>query len=70
MHLHRPIAPKIFCQFKLFVLQLASLAASYMTKHIHFHTDACVNAELTDQVFKLMLVKNCVPLLIFFILVE
>ncbi|PVD24368.1 hypothetical protein C0Q70_14849 [Pomacea canaliculata] len=35
--------------------QLASLAASYMTKHIHFHTDACVNAELTDQVFKLML---------------
>ena len=40
----------------LYIFQLASLAASYVTKHIHLHTDARVNAELTDKIFSAMLV--------------
>ena len=40
----------------LSVFQLASLASSYVTKHIHLHTDARINAELTDQIFTAMLV--------------
>ncbi|XP_005106420.2 uncharacterized protein LOC101851290 [Aplysia californica] len=34
--------------------QLASLASSYLTRHINQHTDVVMSTELTDRIFKVM----------------